>query len=342
MANPNYTKRNGATVFTRTHYRGCNIQINNYEQAKARYESIKPIGGARKKLGGDFRPVADRYRTWECFLRDGDAYGIGFNGSYIVYRTEKDADGKQKRIPDAIRGEPRHLLMFYSDGVIKYTPHWTGSYTTWDFLSAALPPSIRFAKYGAKQYFEFAKPDGSFEYYLAPREMIDASMRFIPYESDGKVFYKPHDEDMLRECKVLIDPVKSKVARAEWRAFKDYYGVMADLICADVGKEKIGDWQMRRMAERILEKGNWLIRQDGEEYGALWADAVRALFLTNSRNEVRWDASFQRWGEVTYEYCTVDTLNKMSTNTIYKYAKPYRKVDVPLGVGFRNTGRTVE
>lgn len=337
----NYTKRNGALVFNRSHYRGCNIQMNNYEHAKARYESIQPIGGIRKKLGGDFRPVADRYRTWECFLRDGDAYGVGFYGSYIVYRTEKDADGKKKSVPDALRGEARYMLMFSPDGVIKYTPHWTNSYTTWEFLAAALPPTIRFAKYGAKQYFEFVKPDGSFEYYLAPRNG-ELAMRFIPYESDGKVFYMPHDEDKRRESKVLIDPVKSKVARAEWKVFKDYYAIMVDLICADVDKEKIGDWGTRRASESILEKRDWLIRKDGEEYGALWADSVKALFLVNTHRRVHWNADTGDWNEPTYEYCTVDTLHKITTNTIYKYARPYRQVDVPLGVGFRDTGRAMK
>lgn len=336
-----YTQRNGATVFTRGHYRGFNIQMDNYEHAKARYESVKPIGGIRKKLGGDFRPAADRYRTWECFLRDGDAYGIGFYGSYIIYRKEKDAEGKTKHIPESLNGEPKPMLMFQPDGVIKYTPWWTGSYTTWEFLAAALPPTIRFAKYGAKQYLEFAKPDGSFEYYLAPRDSA-SSMRFIPYESDGKVFYMPHDEDKRRESKVLIDPEKSKIARAEWKAFKDYYAIMADLICADVEKEKIGDWGTRRASESILEKRDWLIRKDGEEYGALWADSVKALFLMNTHRRVRWDAGSGNWGEPTYEYCTVDTLNAMNTRTLYKYAKPYRKVDVPLGVGFRDTGRAMK
>ena len=86
--------RNGGMVIDRWGYRGVNVQICNYEQAKARYESVKPIGGLRKKLGGDFRPITERYRTWEVFMRKGDDYGFGFSSSYITYSHEKAEDGK--------------------------------------------------------------------------------------------------------------------------------------------------------------------------------------------------------------------------------------------------------
>jgi hypothetical protein len=329
-------RRNGGEVYDRKMYRGVFISINNYQQAKERYESVKPIGGIRKKLGGDFRPVADRYRTWEVFMRDGDNYGIGFHGSYIAYDHVKK-DDKTISIPKEIRSTPRPILMFSPDGVLTYTPQWVNSYSTWEFLAAALPETLRFTKFGSKQYMEVAQPDGGYMYYLL-HKIDSCPTRFIPYENDGKVFFHVHGNDVIREHKILIDREKSKAVRQEFSAFIDYYNIMSALLTVDVTEEDV-TWTAKNKFRTMLDEGNWLMRQDGEEYGAKWADAVKAFFFLHSKSTQSWDKKTQGWGARTYKFATVEDVMAISMRDLYRYGKPYRTERVPVGVGFRPNGR---
>ena len=332
----NITRRNGAVVYTRTLYRGCNIQICNYEQAKARYESITPIGGVRGKLGGDFRPATDRYRTWEVFMRDGDDYGIGFYSTFIAYDHTKDESGKTISKPKELHGKPKPMLMFSPDGTITYTPQWASSYTTWEFLSAALPPTLRFAKYGAKQYMEVAMPDGGFKYYLVSRSDIHKT-RFVPYESNGKVYYNINPYDVIQEKKLLLDKDKTKKVREELDAFLSYYNIMSGLVCADIGEDNLGN-MAKHMARSKLERP-WLIREEGEEYGVWWVDAVKSLFILKSRISHTWNRDTGKWGEVVVQYATMEDILEIPMRQIYQWTKPYRLVAVEVGVGFRDNGR---
>ncbi len=330
-------KRNGGDVFHGNLYRGCNLRINNYEQAKARYESVKPIGGARGKLGGDFRPVTDRYRTWECFLRDGDKYGIGFHSSYITYNHVKDDSGKSKSVPKSINGDPQPLLMFSPDNSIEYTSQWSSSYTTWDLLSAVLPEGMKFAKFGSKQYMELAQPDGSFQYFILP-DCTGVTVRFVPYESEGKRFYRMRDSDIVQEYKYLIDRDKSKQMTEEFKSFVDYYRVMGDLLTC--GVEADANWQWRHNAERFLNEGDWLIRKEGEEYGSKWADAVVAFFKINTDIRTRWVTGAAKLEDIV-ELGTVEQVESFSRTRLIKMIRPYRKAPVPVGVGFRPDGRSL-
>jgi hypothetical protein len=330
-------RRNSGEVFHGNTYRGRILHINNYEQAKARYESVKPIGGIRGKLGADIRPVSDRYRTWEVFMKDGDNYGVGFCASYISYDQVKQPDGSTKSIPKSINGTPKPLLRFTPDNTVVYTAQWAGSYTTWDFVAAVLPDAMRFAKFGSKQYMELAQPDGSFQYFLLPVS-TGASVRFVPYESDGKRFYRMHEEDIVVEDKYLIDRDKAKQMTGEFKAFIEYYRVMGDLLNAGVDATDLS-WRDRSEADKVLNDSEWLWREDGEEYGAKWADAVVAFFKLNTKVRRSWDSQTGNWGLSTIDYGSAQHLEEMSRARLIKMIRPYRRVKAPVGIGFRPDGR---
>lgn len=330
-------RRNGGEVFYGNTYRGCVLRINNYEQAKARYEGIKPIGGVRGKLGADCRPVTDRYRTWEVFMRDGDNYGVGFYSSYITYDHVKDESGKTKSIPRSINGTSKPVLMFSPDNNVTYTCRWAGSYTTWDLLSAVLPQGMKFAKFGSKQYMELAQPDGSFQYFLLPVDN-NKSVRFVQYESEGKQFYRMHEDDIVSEYRYFIDRDKAKHMTHEFKAFIEYYRIMGDLLNAGIDPLEIG-WSDRHHTRCKLNDGDWLWRNAGEEYGSKWADAVVAFFKVETKVHHSWDARIGEWGEKIISYCSAQTLEEMSRARLIKMFRPYRKVPAPVGVGFRPDGR---
>lgn len=328
--------RNGGMVYEAMLYRGCNVRLNNYEQAKARYESVKPIGGLRKKFGGDFRPITDRYRTWEVFMRKGDDYGFGFSSSYITYTHEKDADGKNVAKPIKLNGTVYPVVMFSPDGVVTYTANWASSYTTWDILAAVLPDGMRLAKFGSKQYMELAQPDGSYKYFLSP--MHGLLMRFIPYESDGKRFFRVHPDDITRESKIVVDRDKSKRMGEEFKAFIEYHKMMGDLITS--GMDVKDHWRERK-GLAFLSSNDWLFREKGEDYGSKWADAIVAFFQINNRVTQRWNSNTQTFEITDTHRGNLEDILKMPRSKLVRMTKPYKRVDVPIGVGFRPNGRTL-
>ena len=320
-------------TYNKKYWYGHHVRMSDYETVKRNYEITRPIQGERKKHGIDQRPLSVRRRVWETWHRDGDSYGMAFRQSYK--QTALNPDTKKYEITGY--GDTVHpFLMMNPQGALTFSPKWMGSYVTWEMLSALLPDGICFSKYGSKKYFRVTQPDGGYMYYL----ITGLSMTFVPYESEGKRYYIP-THGVVTEERALIDRVKSKHYREEFQAFLNYFQPMADLLGIEAGN--VG-WKERSDAEYFLSQTNWLVREDGEEYGEKWVDAIQALLKKYTRTTHKWvpDGKGGNEHQWTYDLPTaLDIRAKLKGETLYRMVKPYKVMPVPLGTPFLPNHREV-
>jgi len=324
----NHTRHNG--------WYGYNVRTNNLAEAKAKFESTKPVQGTRKKYGCEIRPLAKRARIYEAWHHDEvtGSYGMAFVRSYAIL-----VHGSANKAISHFEKEVNPLLMWQTDGRLVFTPKWMDSYSTWEMLAALLPDGITFAKYGAKPYFKLDTPEGKPVYMHSP---VGVPMTFVPYEKEGKRYF--HLTNSYPEQKILIDREASKVARGEAKAFFEYAEAMWGLMTADIDVENFASltWSARMASEKLLES-SWLARAEGEEIGGHWADAVEAFIKLNTRRNYRADKESKDFKMKSFIYIpTVESIkDRLSGERLNRVAKPYRLVDVPLGEPFFDNGRTL-
>lgn len=312
-------------------YRGYHIRMDDYETTKKKYESVKPLIGQRVKHGiTDHRPLTDRHRTFEVWHRDGDRYGMAFA---MVYPTNHQRDPKTgKTTVTSYYKEYKPLLMAYPDGRFEFTPQWMSNYVTWHTLGALLPTGLSFARFGTKQYIVADQPDGTKKYYFQDGQ----HMRFVPYESNGKRFFEVIGG--LAEHKLLIDTEKAKKVRQELKPFLDYYEIMSPFVTTD--ENLVSTWSFRHDMRERLDQANWLVRQDGEEYGEKWMNMVEALFHTHTEFNHSWDNGKH---EVQITYPDRQKLeHKLRGAYLYQLTKPFKQVAVDVGVPFYSNGRRIK
>lgn len=322
----------GVTYNKRFWY-GHHVRMSDYETVKQKYETTTPIQGTRKKHGIDQRPLSVRHRVWETWHKDGDSYGMAFRQCYK--QTALNPTTKKYEVTGYV-DSVSPLLMMNPQGALTFTTKWMNSYTTWEMLSALLPDGIRFAKFGSKQYFRVAQPDGDDMYYF----ISGLVMTFVPYESGGKRYYQP-TRGVVSEERVLIDRAKSKQYREEFQAFLNYFQPMADLLGVEAEQT---DWTKRRAAEEFLTTHNWLVRKDGEEYGEKWVDAIQALLTAYTKSRHDWvpDGKGGHQHQWTHDLPTVSDIRyKLKGETLYRMVKPYKVIPVPLGTPFMPNNREV-
>ena len=315
---------------------GHHVRMDNFETTKKMYEETRPLQGSRKKFGIDQRPLSIRRRSWETWHKDADGnYGMAFRQSYKQW-GQNPVTKKNEVVGYSDSVSP--FLMWQPNGTLCFYPNWMNSYTTWEMLSALLPEGIKFTKYGSKQYFRVAAPDGDMYYLIS-----GIAMSFIPYESSGKRYFMPQ-HGLVREEKILIDRVKAKKAREEFQAFLNYFQPMADLLCLDA--EQI-NWSHKRDAEDYLASNDWLMRKDGEEYGEKWINGVENLLKAHARSEHHWVPRTNDKGDVVHDHKWTHHLpdvNRLKSlfrrnEQLYRMVRPYRKEYVQLGVPFMANGR---
>ena len=320
-------------TYNQRYWFGHHVRMIDYETVKRNYETTKPIQGERKKHGIDQRPLTVRRRIWEVWHKNGDSYGVAFRSCTKL--TAKNPNTNKYEVT-GYHDNVNELLMMNPQGALTFTPKWMNSYSTWEMLAALLPDGIRFSRYGSKQYFRVAQPDGDDQYFL----ITGLVMTFIPYEKKGKRYYTL-TRGVVREERVLIDRAKSKHYRQEFQAFLDYFQPMADLLNVEAGT--VG-WRERSEAEAFLEQTNWLVRKDGEEYGEEWVDAIQALLTKHTKASVRWaaDGKGGHAHEWEYELPTASYIRaKLKGEALYRMVKPYKVIPVPLGKPFMPNHRSL-
>ena len=319
------------------HWYGFNIRMNDYATIKKQHDETKPIGGARKTWGIELRPLSVRRRTWESWYEKDGWVGMAFRRSY-AQRTHNNKTNKYDTT--GYTDEVKPLLMINEHGALRFSPQWMSSFSTWEMLSALLPDGIKFVKYGAKQYLKVSRPDGEPMYYR--NNGLD--MTFIPYEKDGVKYYEP-THGVVRESKLLIDRVQVKKVRQELEAFLDYYQPMADMLGFDPKAQHT--WRDRHDGEEFLKNSDWLVRAEGEEYGEKWVDAIVAFQKAYTDQHGRYvtesvekdGTKVGRW-EYDYTVPTAERLRaKMTGEFLYRVTRPWKQVDVPLGVAFADNHR---
>ena len=322
-----------AREYRKAHWYGHHVRFTSYEAVKRSYELTKPLQGfGRKEHGIDIRPLTVRHRKWEAWHHDPEtnAYGMAFVQAYPQNVDKDKVTGKLTYGGYTENRKP--LLMIYPNGDIKLDGHWFNSYTTWEMLSAMLPEGITFVKYGAKCYFKLDQPEGEPMYFFFPH----TNMTFIPYESNGKRYYRVAAP--MQEVKYVIDRDKAKRARAEVAEFLKYYALMVDML---EQPESVG-WKEKRECEEMLEEGTWLWRKSGEEYGEKWPDAVSALYRSHIERRGRWkngDYSNNEWEHYTYYPDIHDIERELRGERLYRMVRPYTQELVPLGKPFYSNGR---
>jgi len=330
---------------------GYHVRMNSFEQTKAKFENTKPIQGKRMEHGWVTRPLSKRSRTYEIWHHDESdgSYGMAFSSGY--FQTKHNAQTNRDEIVGIANKEIRPLLMWHPDGRLVFTPNWMYSYSTWEMLAALLPYGITFVKYGSKQYFKLDMPDNKASMYMHAPEGVP--LTFVPYERDGKRYF--HLQTPYPEQKLLVDKDKAKAARDELKEFFKYADVMWDLMTPTEGQSfktrSDLSWDEHRSAEEMLDNGGeWLFRKDGEEIGERWADVIAAMIVMNTRKTYTINRNIPNRNSVSISQDfnmhilfpkVQDFRESLRGEKLYRMAKTFNAVDVPLGEPFFPTGRTL-
>ena len=328
------------------------VRLNDYATAKKFYEQTKPLGGARKSFGNDVRPMTDRYRKSEVWFKEGDNYGVAVGWSETHWKPNplpKDATPEQakKHRHHKVSGYTdnfKKLVMFKPNGTLEFTPSFhMDCFVTWDVLGAILPKGIEFVRYGAKRYMKVDCPSGEVMHY---RVWDGCEMNFIPYEKDGVRYFAP--DKVIGEKKFMVDREKAKKAREDLEAFLNYARFMKDLLTVNHK-----DWSKKYSAENWLynkERGNyhlangfgevvdsgWLNRKEGEDIGEHWINGVEALCLV--LHQSLYDRMKDTYVESPATFEEIEAYVK-GADRLYRFARPYNEVEVPVGKPFYSNGR---
>ena len=318
-----------SSVYDRLGYRGYNVCMVDYETTKKRYESVKPLIGQRVKFGmTDHRPLTDRHRTFEIWRKEGDKYGMAYCSVYAQHQFDKALN---KSVVIKYNEEYMPLLMVCPDGRYEFTPKWMHTYTTWDLLGALFPRGLSYTKFGSKQYVCADQPDGSKKYYFQDGQR----MTFVPYECDGKTFYEVIGG--LPETKLLIDREKTKKVYQELEPFLNYYEIMSPFVTPE---NENRDWRFRHSMDELLDKGDWLHRNEGEEFGEKWMSAVEAMFVIHTRWKHIWDDN-KHTSVATYPD-RKHLESKLRGAYLYRITRPYKHMAIDIGIPFYSNGRKIK
>lgn len=298
----------------------------DFEIAKEVYESITPLRGLRSKL--DVRPIRSRDRCHERIVKvSDDEYYITCNAyrwaeirkmrddehykdfkpcRAITFRKEKDAgiETITIHVPRAYWGDyPIDISAFNSSSVFHFYKH-------------NLPMGLDFINNKSDKYVVVDTDDGK-KYY--PLERTDV----VVYRKNGETQWKLMSA--MRKVVHKVDREKSKKVREIAKPFMDYIATMMPLvepkhIWGNVIKE-----QMKLKAPAI----SW------EEVVTPKGDEIPEIWFTMAQN-YKSRASNKRWvrneetGEWGYVYSMANP-KEMVKRDLYNLARPYKKVEVPLG-----------
>lgn len=305
---------------------GHNIKCTDYETVKAKYENTVPLRGhQRKEHNIDVRPVGNRRRKWEAWVKEGDTYGIAFVQAY-----PQMAKVNGEVVCQGYSYSRQDLLRIYPDNEITIFGAWFSSYTTWEMLGVALPDEIKFVKYGAKCYFMVDQPEGPPMYYYFDKTQIT----FRPYESNGKRYFKPIAPK--QETRYDIDRGAAKAARAELKVFAEYYKLMYPMI-AEPSEDRQIRWSEQRKANEFLHLTKWLMRKDGEEYGEHWPEAVSAILRKHTEKRFLYKKEgYEEFLFIPDEHFVADHYRG---ERLYRLLRPFVSTVVPIGTPFFDNGR---
>ena len=322
------------SIYNDYHYRGNNVRLGSHARAKEMYEKVKPLGGGRKKYGIDLRPLTDRHRYWEALIKDSGSYGVGFVTSYAQY------SGKVPRVITGFNHSEKQLLMVHPDESLTFTRTYMSSYSTWGLLGALLPRELALVKFGAKQYIRALQEGGGYKYYHVPRSgnPVDNSIRFLPRATadGGRVF------DVLgcnAETKYIVDRKLTNIVRDKFAKFMDYYDYMHKLLDQEVAETLSHSWVNRMKAERFFRSSDWLGLDwdNADEFPPLWGEAVKHMILTHT--SVRWERESDSYKTDVRPPEAIRSL--YHGEALYAITRPYKAVEVELGVPFRRNGREI-
>jgi hypothetical protein len=322
-----------ANEYNAQHFYGYNIRMVDYATTKKLYDTTKPIQGTKKKFGVDCRPLSKRARTWETWYEKDGWVGMAFRS---IYRAHELNPTTKKHELSGFTDDVKPLLMINEHGALRLTPTYMYSYSTYQTISALLPESIKFVKYGSKMYYKCAQPDGQEPMYYFNNGL---DMTFVPYESNGVKYYKP-THGVVQESKVVLDRDRAKIVREDFKAFLNYFQPMADLLGFDPDVEGAVSWKKKDSATNYLQDYDWLSRKDGEEYGERWVDGIHALLVKHTWYKTEWDAN-SNIRSSKHVVPTAESLREKykRNEKLYRLARPFRRESVPIGTPFFNNYR---
>lgn len=281
--------------------------INNFAEAKARYESIVPIRGKRAEL--DLRPLDSRH-TYQVRHRIVKVS----NKEYSVTAHYEGLWGKPTK---SVRGT--RALSFFKDGRIVLYPFNVGP-TSLNLISQCLPEHMYLHRHDSKIYLAINRPasDGVTyrpEYYcLMPDRSQWYTSKLTLRQVDGEwVVPKPYIEKRYR---IDRKATAKLFAMKRWREFEEYVETIWPMV-DQATAEAVPDWPyIYNSYGDLPEKTEWLqevVRLKGSTY--VWTNG-----LYNSGKHVLKQERYSR--------CTLDS-HRADWKRRHKHR--YQIEDVPVG-----------
>lgn len=150
------------------------FDLNNFDDVKKRYESIKPINSKVNPTSDDIRPIADRKRKYErimkfsetCYaLLDGDGYADSLTNNWVpAKQRQRSRDNVSETLTFAPVVWTRHdgydtIRIRNGSGDYAHTSRYS-------FISRCLPRTMHMTIGQGKQYIVNKKGSGDKQYLL--------------------------------------------------------------------------------------------------------------------------------------------------------------------------------
>jgi hypothetical protein len=188
-------------------------------------------------------------------------------------------------------------------------------------------------------------PSGKVMHY---RVWDGCEINFIPYEKDGVRYFAP--DKVIGEKKFIVNREKAKKAKEDLEAFLNYARFMKDLLTIDhkqwsrkydaeswlCNKDRRNYYSTKGFGEVV--NGGWLNRKEGEDIGEHWINGVEALCLI--LHQSLYDRMKDTYVESPATFEEMEVYAK-AANRMYRFARPYDEVEVPIGKPFYSNGRDI-
>lgn len=268
----------------------------DFDMAKKRYESIKPLQGKRKEL--DVRPIGQRNRAWERVVKvsDNEYYLSCISWSYYDKPEHADNARNLRSITLKREGEIDTIIIHASK-------HSFCSPSVLYFYDFNLPQNMSMYSHKGNKYLKVSTENEGYKYYTLKQGDV------IFYKTKGETFWKP--QQVFREVRHLLDRKQTKVIREKLKTFTEYARVMLPLV---EFKSSWGD---------ILDTHweDFVTLKNPNEIPESWLDAVaRYAYKLNRYN----------WSTRANEVNEKGLIPKIQRDA-YRQAKPFKIEEVPLG-----------
>ena len=217
------------------------FDLNNFDDVKKRYESIKPINSKVNPVSDDIRPIADRKRKYErimkfsetCYaLLDGDGYADSVTNSWV---NEDERQKCRDNVSETLTFAP--VVWTRHDGydTIRIR-NGSGDYahtSRYSFIARCLPRAMRMTIGQGKQYIvnkndkQYLLPKSDFHTYKEHDEYPEKGHRYLTFEI-------VHGENVFSiiDGEFVVNPKRTAVNKELKAKYKKGIDSMWEYVCS--------------------------------------------------------------------------------------------------------------